>query len=329
MIPNIHPRKRHLTNLPAVPEGAIPKWEAKEDAPACLCIPVYTAEQSKWVEHNPVEAYVAKSAAWALRTWKLNSDAESLGIPIYIYIESDSYADIIPILKQNHVPDANIKVSASILPEYAKSLNPLFDPDLEQFKQIQIADADTFIIADAEKLPIFGRSTARPWNVVSAAYSDMTPFLSSASAYWIDRLFYVNAEDEWVERPDRYPEWLDKVEKLTSASVRKRLESPGNRFQHYVASWWCFNREVLSLSDLAFMKRAALELGDDEAAMCLWSLHYQKGFRYLADLGIRHILEIDERFTQDVLGQTRQSRPYMLHFGASIEQAFEKAIGAC
>ena len=135
-----HGWKTHLHNLPNIED--FPQYQGYSNF-ACLLIPIFTFDKST----EYIENYIAKTAAWSLKTWIENSDASLFNIPCYLYVESSIADTALPILRKNGVPQDNIIISEYLDTAWlAKCLQPVFDVRLEKYEYIIISDIDMFAL---------------------------------------------------------------------------------------------------------------------------------------------------------------------------------------
>lgn len=153
------PGKMHLFHLPPVQN--FPAWQgdAKE---VCVVIPIFNSSRTT----DALVDYVAQSACWAARCWKVNTDAQSLGIPVFIYYEIECAEVVLPIVEASGIPTSHLLEFSDAthrLEGHAKKLNILLDTRFAAYKKVIISDSDTFPLAatNGEKHPILQRVVNR------------------------------------------------------------------------------------------------------------------------------------------------------------------------
>ena len=328
----LHPRKWHLYNLPDFPEDRLKPYRVSQSAPLAIVIPIFCAEESEAFtvddrRSQALEDYIVKSAVWALASWIESSDVQRYGCPVYLYIEKAHEDRIRKILTAHNVPESFIKVSDySGLPEYSKSLSPMFDKSLHSHKYILSADADLFVMAKdrTEPLKIAEKLHTTDFSTIGVAerWPLKTPFLNSAAKYWIDRLFYLLEKDDFSEGTTQsvFPRWLDRVGDCGGERAKSVFERPNQTFIYPFASLWIIPTS-LSDTEKIWFHHACNLLGDDEAVMSVYhAAHPDKVLWELTDLGIKHNLHLNE--------DAFMNKPSLFHFGDSFDRKFMTHIGA-
>ena len=254
--------KFHLHNLPVV--KCIPKWQGYGDF-ACLVIPIFSYNKStKFIEH-----YIAKTAAWALKTWKENSDAHLFNIPCYIYVE-ENVADVtLSILKENQVPACNIKVVEYANTEWlAKCLQPIFDPDFQQYEYIVIADLDMFALKsrDGEKLRFFESvRQSKPIGFGCKTFTEQLP------TYWTPNIvdFQKYKYNRIIDEKDMIDVWCKTVQSLLNGkSVRKHFDKGHEDNRPWTG---IMVAQSDAFKNKTWLEKACHTLPDDESVMYAWS----------------------------------------------------------
>lgn len=97
------------------------------------------------VSGRAAATWVARSAAWARRSFYLNTDAADLGIDICLFIES-KVLDTLDTDMLNNIPDEHIYVSESSdkIHPWTFKLSPACIDTFDAYKYIVIVDADYF-----------------------------------------------------------------------------------------------------------------------------------------------------------------------------------------
>ena len=322
----LHPRKYHLHQLPTAKPGQIPDWQG-DSTDACVLIPVFGAENT-----TAIEDYVAKAAAWALRTWKVYSDAFLHRIPCYIYVEDQASDRILPILRDNNVPSNSIMLSGyNGTKEYGKSLAPLFDERLQGYKYLVIPDVDLFVVSSGDPLPFFKalKMTEPKGFGVSDAWQFNAPLITSGAEYWIDRVYYAKGAKEWIPTAEMYPQWLEIVSELANPHTAAKYSEEGSTFAYPFAAMWIVETQSLTDSDRKWIVEACDVIADDEAVVSIWSEMTHKPLWTLKDLDllIPHYEINEPEFISCFQPTGLETPPCFVHFGNSIEQAFMKGIG--
>ena len=253
--------KIHLRNLPNVSQ--FPSWQGSSKF-ACLVIPVFSFDHS--TEH--IESYVAKSAAWSLKTWKENSDAILFGIPCFIYLE-DTIADAAyPILRENGVPDDSIRVAGYNNTErLAKCLQPIFDDSLSQYKYMLVSDTDMFVLKgqNGDRFPIVDRIRKHlPSGVGCKLYDEKIPH------YWQSHFANLSQQMGKHVEEDVTSQWFGEVSELLDGKDIRMYYDGGKTHDRPWTAVMAIESNAFDESSKRFIQEASCVLGDDEAVICAW-----------------------------------------------------------
>ena len=330
-----HDWKYHLSNLPDIDD--FPDWQGSGKF-ACLLIPIFSFDESG--EH--ILNYVAKASAWALKTWKENTDAHLFNIPCYIYVESTIAGFAIPILRENNIPDDHIIVADYTNTErLAKCLQPIFDESLEDYEYIVIADVDIFAVKSEDdypkKLPFFENiRNDRPDGIGCKICNDKTPY------YWIPHFANLAKYKERPVHGDIVDAWFRQLSDLTSRNdLRKYYDGGETNKRPWTAVMVINNKNAFDAKSKKFLEKSAKILGDDEAV--LYSLMYSKEKNEFWDLDeIKITLFMDfidyihaaydkllkETNINDVVFEhVFVDKPFLIHHYASYDYKFMKVLG--
>ena len=255
--------KTHLNSLPIIDE--FPKWQGYSDF-ACLIIPVFSFDGST----EYVKKYLAKSAAWSLKTWKENSDAFLLNIPCFIYVEANIADATLPILFENGVSEEHIKIVNYSNTEWlAKCLQPIFDESLETYDYIVISDLDLFALRSQKNEPLrFFENIKkhRPDGFGCKVFNDSLP------TYWMPRMSqlfeYKYGKDTF--KGDLVDEWCKTLESVVGneSDLRKYIDGGETDSRPWTG--------IMIIESGIFKDKRQIEkicktLGEDEASIYAWS----------------------------------------------------------
>ena len=270
---NRHDWKAHLSNLP-IPQD-FPKWQSSGDF-ACLVLPIFSFTQST----EYIERYIAKSAAWSLKTWKENSDARLFNIPCYLYVEAEVADAAIPILIDNGVPKDHILVADYKNTAWlSKCLQPIFDESqLGSYEYIVISDVDMFALRGSkdERLPIFEYiKRFKPTGVGCKVIHEYIPF------YWMTNLQHLNEyEGNALEAP-LIDVWCETLNAVAGRDDLRQYVDGGSQDDRPWTGVMVIHSD--SVKDKAWLEQACKRLGDDESAIYAWSK--QSESNYMWDIG--------------------------------------------
>lgn len=330
-----HNRKYHLYNLPTLKN--FPDWQGYSKF-ACLLIPIFSFDES--TEH--IENYVAKSAAWSLKTWKENSDAKLFNIPCYIYVESTIADAALPILYENGVPKDDIIVADYPDTEWlAKCLQPVFDKQFEKYEYIIISDADMFVLrGGAEGKRIL--SMFENIKVKSPKGFGCTSINQKVPLYWIRNMKKLYESKNGKMKDGMIDKWCEDLALMTNRKdLRKHVDGDVKDNTPWTGVMVIHNK---TFTDIEWLKVACNKFGDDEAVIYTWIKFSDdnvmwkmedidiKLFMFIVDYIECMLLQACENAgkTNDVLFETIYlEEPCLLHNFASVDWKFYKALGVC
>ena len=327
-----HKWKWHLGMLPRVED--FPNWQGTSEF-ACLLIPVFSFDES--VEH--IESYVAKAAAWSLKTWKENSDASLFNIPCFIYVE-DSISDAaMPILKDYGVPSESIIVSEYGNTErLAKCLQPVFDKRLEKYEYLIISDVDIFAIKGPEnvRLPFFENvRSSRP-----SGFGCKVP-ISKIPHYWIPHFKNLAKYKNIEIHGDLVDAWFQAMEDLTGRNDLRRYYDGGEGSRRPWTAVMAIHKDTFNESSKQLIEQASRVFGDDEAVTYTWMCSQEESHVWdLDDINIEIFADlvfyINSAYSQTfkksniddvVFEDIYYDQPFLLHHFASHDFKFMDLLG--
>lgn len=332
-----HNWKVHLSNLPNV--KLIPDWQGENNF-ACIVIPVFSFDAST----KFIEEYIAKTAAWCLKTWKENSDAFLFDVPFYLYVEKEVADVAVPILTENKVPKNHIKVAEySDTAWLAKCLQPIFEKEFRKFEYIIISDIDMFPITNdnGKKLPLVNNvKTFKPKGMGCKIFHETIPI------YWMPRMKqlyeYKNGKNRF--KGDLVTKWVEVISALADTDLSQHITGGKNDFRPWTG---CMVVETQAFRQTDWLSIASQSLGDDEAVMYAWSKvssenklwdlgdmqidcfvdmmqYVHASYAAHSDMRVRKSYKLNDIEFKDISFE----EPCLLHHFASLDYKFYKTIGA-
>lgn len=317
-----HDRKHHLRNLPDV--ESMESWVDSGSKDACVVIPVFSSLSVEESKAN-IEGYIAKSAAWALKTWRENSDAKALDIPCYIYLERDIAGVALPILYDN-----GISASDLIISDYdntiwlSKCLQPVFDYRLAEYDYLIISDVDMFVVKsdDGEKLPIFSNL----YNEKPSGFGCRVRNIPIPT-YWMNHRKQMTENVLDIDDKESIiQEWCELMEGFTGISdFQQRID-------------WDISDEVPwaaimivqpdTFGDKVWLENACKTFCDDESSIYAWTkLSGENNMWDIDEINVNLFTDFITFYTTYHVG-TPIDEPCLLHHYTSHDFRFMNIIGA-
>ena len=260
-------------------ELPIPSYSANS-LDACVIIPIF------WVIEGDIrlESHVAKSAAWALRSWREFTDAEEHGIDCKLYIERRCYDIVRPILDENNVQESDIIISDLEMSfSLGKCITGYYDHQFDKYNYLVIADSDVFIIPynDDRKLRFFETLLKDKQRygigVNSNYYVDGTIKTGLGKYWWINALgadyniFRQDQSDISSVYDNMFDEWIKRVAKISNPEIASTYMDNDKPYIYSHCPIRIFHMPTMSeYAVREWFTNAINTLSDDEAVISLW-----------------------------------------------------------
>lgn len=294
--------KSHLSSLPAPAPGSIPQWGTDPDSEYCVCIPIFSYFRTGQIDMGYVH-----SAATALQSWRMNTDAEKYGVPIYIWVEHGMECIVQFLMDELNVPRECIIVStpesSENLSYIVQALGPIYDPQLSRHPVKIILDSEVLVFAPPDqKLEFFETlKNGVPGPVgVQHIWEQWTPIHKTSAAYWV-RYFL---EDESLrflqdftyhtnEMAIAEEKWLSVIRDELSSEAADYFSQPGNVFHLNLFAIRYFDTRD---SHMEWWTKAFSILHDDEAASVVYPhIPDAKPLWEMGDIGIEAVMAHDAK----------------------------------
>ena len=328
-----HKWKSHLARLPRVDD--FPAWQGTSKF-ACMTVPIFSFDES--TQH--IESYVAKAAAWSLKSWRENSDARLFNIPCFIYVENRIAHSAIPILVENGVPyDAIMTADYDHTERLAKCLQPIFDDRLKEYEYVMMTDVDMFAVKgeNGKSLPFFE-------NIKRHAPTGFgcKVLRKGIPQYWIPNFANLAKYKNREVGEDETDAWFQVMGELTGRTDLRQFYDGGLPAVRPWTGIMVAHRDAFDAGSRTLIETAACTLGDDEAVMLAWIYSREQSQVWdMGEINIQVFLDLSNyinyayRHTGSntdkdnvVFEHIYCTEPFLLHHFASHDYKFMDLLGA-